>query len=130
MDPDGSNVVRLTDNPAQDLDPAWSPDGEHILFVSNRDDPDPDDYQSPDNKWEIYVMEVDGSNQTRLTNNLAFDIAARWSPDGRQIVFVSTRNGDFGDFRDIRIYVMDADGSNPVRLTGDSALEESPAWSP
>ena len=69
-------------------------------------------------------MGVDGSNPTRLTHHPTYDIAARWSPDGVHILFVSTRDGVF------RIYRMDADGSNLAPLTGESALEESPAWSP
>ena len=123
MDADGSHVSRLTDSPAQDVDPAWSPGGQRIVFVSTRADPNPDNMSSGAN-WEIYSMEADGSSPVRLTDHPASDMAARWSPDGDQIIFVSTRDGDF------RIYVMDADGSHQARLTKDSALEESPAWLP
>jgi Tol biopolymer transport system component len=123
MNSDGSNVTRLTDSPAQDVDPAWSPDGKQIVFVSNRDDPNPAILSSGTNR-EIYLMKVDGSSPIRLTDNPAYDIAASWSPDGNQIIFVSTRDGDF------RIYVMNADGSNQTRLTNDSVLEETPAWLP
>ena len=97
-----------------------------IAFVSDRD-----------GTSEIYVMEADGSNQTRLTNSVAKtknDFPA-WSPDGRQIAFVSTRDGTPD------IYVMNADGSHQTRLTGSQKVEPGvdyspkigafhPAWSP
>ncbi|HDR3891062.1 TPA: PD40 domain-containing protein, partial [Bacillus cereus] len=65
-----------------------------IAFVSNRD-------ANP----EIYVMNPDGSNQTRLTNNPAGDFEPSWSPDGQKITFTSNRDGN------PEIYVMNADGS-------------------
>ena len=58
----------LTNNDALDFDPAWSPDGSHIAFTSNRD-----------RNFEIYVMNSDGSGQTRLTNNDAWEGSASWS---------------------------------------------------
>ena len=69
---------------------------------------------------EIYVMDADGSNQTRLTNNADFDGNPTWSPDGRRIAF---RSGT-------EIYVMDADGSNQVNITNHFSLDDHPAWSP
>ena len=71
-----------------------------IAFVSNRDGND-----------EIYVMDADGSNQTRLTFNDGSDSSPMWSPDGAQIAFTSVREGNTD------IYVMDADGSNVRRLS-------------
>ena len=50
MNPDGSSVIRLTDNSANDIHPAWSPDGRRIAFNSDRD-----------GDWEIYAMNPDGS---------------------------------------------------------------------
>jgi Tol biopolymer transport system component len=82
-----------------DFDPAWSPDGKRIAFTSTRD-----------GNNEIYLMNADGSTQTRLTNNAAIDIDPKWSPDGR-ILFNSTRDVQ-GD-----IYVMDDNGANVTRLT-------------
>jgi hypothetical protein len=71
-----------------------------------------------------YVMNVDGSGQTNLTNNPASDAWPSWSPDGTKIAFASERESN----RDV--YVMDADGSDQVRLTQDPARDSAPAWSP
>ncbi|MCH8874415.1 PD40 domain-containing protein, partial [candidate division KSB1 bacterium] len=59
------------------------------------------------------VMNTDGSNLLRLTNDPATDVGPAWSPDGTKIVFV----------RDLDIYVMDADGSNVKRLTFSTKSE-------
>src|SRR5437867_5576550 len=81
-----------------------------------------------DANTELYVMNADGSNPARLTNNSAADYQPTWSPDGSRIAFVSERDGN------AEIYVMNAaDGSNPVRLTtdvGTPAFDGDPAWSP
>ena len=60
----------LTDNYADDFMHSWSPDGTRIAFGSNRD-----------GNGEIYVMNADGSGQTRLTNNPAEDAVPAWSPE-------------------------------------------------
>ncbi len=125
MYPDGSNLTRLTNNPAQDfvpawsrnITPAWSPDGSQIAFVSDRDG-----YYSMGN-YEIYVMNADGSGQIRLTNDSAWDGHPTWSPDGSQIAFTSWRDGK------PQIYVMNADGTGLQRLT-NLARDWEPAWSP
>jgi len=80
-----------------------------IAFVSDRD-----------GNFEIYLMNADGSSQTRLTNSPATDFQPAWSPDGKKIAFTS-----MGE-----VYVMNADGSNPTRLTNDPAGGSAPAWSP
>jgi dipeptidyl aminopeptidase/acylaminoacyl peptidase len=121
MHPDGSGQVRLTDDRRQDSDPQWSPDGTKILFVR----------QSvsavggfPENDADVWVMNADGSGKTNLTQDAAEDFQPAWSPDGRQIAFVSDRDGS----RDI--FLMDADGSNVHNLTRNDTLDEDPAFSP
>lgn len=76
---------------------------------------------------EIFVMNVDGSNLTRLTNSPGADVNPVWSPDGERIAFISYR-----DTKE-RLYIMDSDGSNVRRLTTgdpDYGYEESASWSP
>jgi len=68
-------------------------------------------------------MKADGSNQTRLTNNLATDWDPCFSPDGTKIAFTSYRDEGYGE-----IYVMKADGSNQTRLTNNSAEDGAPSW--
>lgn len=80
------------------------------------------DVGEEDSNFEIYVMNPDGSGQTRLTDNPAYDDDPAWSPDGTKIVFGSDRDGD-GE-----IYVMNADGSGQTNLTNHLAWDEYPAW--
>ena len=73
MNADGSDVTRLTVDPALDFDPVWSPEGDQIAFRSHRDDNE-----------EVYMMNADGSNQHNLTGG---DYSPAWSADGYLIFF-------------------------------------------
>ena len=83
-----------------------------IAFVSDRD-----------GNFEIYVMDADGGNQHRLTNNRhAMTCLPSWSPDGKRIVFFSDRDGHphvIPGWFTSEIYVMDADGGNQQKLTNN-----------
>ncbi|MYE89548.1 hypothetical protein F4X33_11195, partial [Candidatus Poribacteria bacterium] len=70
----------------------------------------------------IYVMDADGDNQRRLTENREFDWSPVWSPDSERIVFKSERDGN-GE-----IYVMDNDGANPQNLTNNPHDDCCPSW--
>ena len=77
-----------------------------------------------DGDSEIYVMDIDGGNQVRLTINPARDYDPSWSADGDRIAFVSNRNRGIE-----QIFVMDADGGNVTELT-TQWTHQQPAWSP
>ena len=82
---------------------------------------------------EIYVMDTDGKNQHRLTNNPNDDWVPSWSPDGKRIVFFSDRDGHpdaIPGWVTSEIYVMDADGANPQNLTNNPNDDTHPSWSP
>ena len=122
---DGSNLQRITNNLAADEDPAWSPDGGRIVFSSAREGHFMDAHKNITD--EIYVMDADGGNQQRLTENRNNDWDPVWSPDGKRIAFAADRKGDF---EKIDIYVMDADGGNQQKLTNNRVWDGSPSWSP
>jgi TolB protein len=113
IQPATREIVRLTSDPAEDRDPAWSPDGSLLAFASNRG-----------RNWDIYLLDLEGGALIRLTRHPGFDGGPTWSPDGKRIAFESYREDN------LDIYVMDADGNNVRRLTTDPAPDYSPAWSP
>ncbi len=74
---------------------------------------------------DLYVMHVDGSNLTRLTNGEGENWDAAFSPDGTQIVFASNRADN-----DYELYVMQSDGSNVRRLTNSPGVDTHTTWFP
>jgi PKD repeat protein len=109
---DGS-IANLTNHPANDWGPVWSRDGGKIAFVSDRDG------------WpELYVMDANGANATRMTHSVGFTGAFGWSADGSRFAFASDRDGA------PELYAIDAAGSNLTRLTNNAGFTGSFVWSP
>ena len=124
MDADGSNPKNLTNNLTEDRYPAWSPDGKRIAFSARREG---HVVHNLDITYEIYVMDADGGNEQRLTENRHNDMYSSWSPNGERIAFVSDSKGNWENYD---IYVMDADGGNQQKLTNHRNWDSSPSWSP
>ncbi len=113
MNSDGTNVAKM-DLPDMGyvIDPAWSPNGQLLVFSWRR----------PAGNYDIYVMEVATRQLVELTRDARRNERPSWAPDGRHIVFESTRSGSG------QIWVMLADGTQARQLT-TSGQNESPNWS-
>ena len=116
MNNDGSDRLRLVEGQSGFLSaPSWSPDGSKLAFVSDMV-----------GNVDIWVVDLDGSNLTSLTQDEARDHSPAWSPDGAWIAFASLRDSLYWE-----LYVMRPDGSDVQRLTWwEDASDLSPSWSP
>jgi hypothetical protein len=73
---DGTEVIRLTNNPASDTQPVWSPGYQSIAFTSDRD-----------GNSDIYLVDANGQNPHNLTQNPTEDRSPDWKPDAAEIAF-------------------------------------------
>jgi Tol biopolymer transport system component len=131
-DPGGSDAVRLTDG-VNDSWASWSPDGTRILFSSTLYDPsiemctpgDPHEFRCP---TDIYVMDADGSNVVRLTDDPADEFQPVWSPDGSRIAFARSLSDQLSH---PAIFTMNPDGTD-VRQVSEATegSDWSPTWAP
>ncbi len=112
MNSDGTNIVRVNDE-VNGFHADWSTNGREIVFASD---------QAGDR--EIYRMNADGTDVTRLTTASGRDDFPRWSPDGWWIIFVSYRDGND------ELYMMDTNGNDQTRLTHNLAVDTHPVWIP
>jgi len=130
---------RLTENTAGDGFPALSPDGKKIAFDSNRDVPG-----QPINVSDVFVMEANGEEQTRLVRGSS----ATWSADNKYIAYHASASGTGSPIRtdpgsattDSDIFILNVDDflavdplvhEEPRNLTNDPlAVDDDPDWSP
>jgi hypothetical protein len=117
VNPDGTDQVRLTFDPALDVEPSWSADGKRIAFR-----------RTGGSNGGIYVMNSDGTGQTRVP--LTPDPGAvhpSWSPDGQKLAFGVQDHCDPGG-----LWTTDLDGNQTLISCVDAEFVYSgaPTWSP
>jgi TolB protein len=118
---DGSGLIQLTNTPTiSEEAPIWSPDGQRIVFTAS------EQQEEGRGRQDIFIMNRDATNISRVTTHEESDFDPSWSPDGTQIVFVSDRheNND-GNYE---IYKIDADGTDELRLTNNHSTDRWPTW--
>lgn len=113
MSADGTDTTEL-DVPDKGylIDPAWAPNGQLLAFSWRR----------PTGNYDIYIMDVATRQIIEITRDSGRNERPSWAPDGRHIVFESTRAGSR------QIWTMLADGSQAHQLT-TTGHNESPNWS-
>ncbi len=114
MNPDGTNLVNLTNSPANEFHPSWSHDGKTILFASDEDS----------SSIEIYKMDTNGQNRQRLTFNNYKDVRPKFSPSGDYFATQSKISGEY----DIMIY--DSAGNSYANIGAAGVVDYQPSWTP
>jgi Tol biopolymer transport system component len=132
---DGSGVTRLTSAPGYDAEGAYSPDGSKIVFCSIRDAYPTNKLSEAEKKrfvtdpsyfGEIYIMNADGSGQTRLTRSPGYDGGPFFSPDGKRIVW--RRFDESGTIADV--LTMNLDGTDVRQVTKFESMSWAPYYHP
>jgi tricorn protease len=107
----GGEAIRLTSGLGVETDPKFSPDGSQIAFSG--------DY---DGNRDVFVMPAGGGVPKRLTYHPAIDLAVGWTPDGKRVVFKSTRSHPNGVSR---LYEVSTEGGFPTELPLPMAADAS-----
>jgi TolB protein len=107
----GSSVVQLTDDSADEAFPDFSPDGKTIAFCSTRG-----------GSWNIYTMDTNGQGLVQVTNGQEQDVHPSFSPDGRQMVYSSLNPRS----QRWELWVISPE-TNQKRMIGYGLF---PSWSP
>ena len=137
MDPDGSNVTRLTNSPGYDGGPFFTADGTQIVYRARYPDSEEElaEYRRlldanmiRPGVLDIYIMNADGTNKRRLTDNGAANFAPFPHPNGRQILFSSNMHDPDG--RDFDLYLINFDGTGLERVTRSPEFDGFPMFSP
>jgi len=137
MNLDGSNVIRLTDEIGYDGGPFYSPDGSKIVYRARHPE-DPEeiaDYQAlladgliRPSQLEIWVMDADGGNKTRITDLGVASFGPFFHPSGTKIIFSSNYGDPSG--REFELFMVNVDGTGLEQITFSGGFDGFPMFSP
>ena len=135
MDVNGENQRNLSNHPAYDGHPNFSPDGTKIIFNSSRimtPNHSVDSSFTRTSNIELYEMNLDGSEVTRITNYPSWDTYPDISPDGTKIAFrrrtVSVIMGK--EIGNSEVFIANRDGSQAYNISNHPEHDGWPSWSP
>ncbi len=131
-DPEGGNLMRLTNTPGYDAEAVYSPLGDKIVFTSVRS-----------GDLDLYLMNPDGTGVEQLTDTPGYDGGAFFSRDGKWIVWRAARptGDDLADYQALlaeglvrpsrlEIHIMNLEQREPIQLTDNGAANFGPYWHP
>lgn len=131
-DPEGNNLIRLTETPGYDAEAVYSPQGDRIIFTSVRT-----------GDLELFLMDPDGSNLEQITDQPGYDGGAFFSLDGNSICWRASRpTGDkLEDYKrligqgfirpsQLEIFVMNLKERKPIQLTDNGKANFGPYFHP
>jgi len=137
MNLDGTDVRRLTTDLGYDGGAFFSADGKRIVYRAyHPETPEEiEDYRKllgqkliRPTRLDIFVMDADGSNKRRLTNNGAANFAPYFHPDGQRVIFASNMDNPRG--RNFDLYLINIDGTGLERVTAHADFDSFPMFSP
>ena len=113
----------------------FMPNNKQILYASTHlggDACPPEPARTPGGKYlwpiyetfDIFISDLNGKTVKQLTNSKGYDAEATLSPDGKWIVFTSTRNGD------LDLYIMDTKGKKVRQITNELGYDGGAFFSP
>ena len=136
MDANGKNLRRLTNELGYDGGAFFSADGKKIVYRAHHptDPQEIAEYKEllktgllRPRRFEIFVMDADGSNKRRLTDNGAASFAPFFHPDGKRIIFASNLHEPRG--RNFDLYLIHVDGTGLERVTYHELFDSFPMFS-
>ncbi len=103
-DADTPGITRVTNDDIWYGDPQWSPDGKSLVVVANKTKDRESVRFSINKNFDLYLIDIVSKKQTQLTTNPGPDVSPRFSPDGKQIAYLSVpRNGPHRDVFDLAV---------------------------
>lgn len=124
VSPDGSNLRQLTKGPWDDREPAWSHDGTRVAFSSDRGPSiSAGDTKAGIGNYDIWILDTRNSQLTQVTKNDANDFMPSWSPDDKELAFISSRNGQ-------GVWVVNLATGAERQLSAQGVRADAPSWGP